>query len=55
VPPRNPAAIAWAIEEIVGGHFAYDAGEAALFAQRFSPQRIADEVVDYYEEVLART
>ncbi len=51
VPPRNSACLAWAIEEIIGGHFAYDAEAAAGFALRFSPDRIAGEVMDFYEEI----
>jgi glycosyltransferase involved in cell wall biosynthesis len=53
VPPRNAAAIAWAIEEIIDGHFAYDAVEAARFADRFSPDTVAAEVMEFYEEVVA--
>jgi glycosyltransferase involved in cell wall biosynthesis len=52
VPPRNAAAIAWAIEEIIGGHFAYDAPTAARFAGRFSPDTVAAEVMEFYEEVV---
>jgi glycosyltransferase involved in cell wall biosynthesis len=51
VPPRNVPAIAWAVAEILDGHFAHDPGEAARFARRFSPQRIATRVVEFYEEV----
>jgi glycosyltransferase involved in cell wall biosynthesis len=55
VPPRNVPAIAWAIEEIVGGHFIYDAGAAARFARRFTPQRIAADVMDFYQEIVGPT
>lgn len=51
VPPNNSATLAWAIDEIIGGHFAYDAAAAAAFARRFTPQRIAGEVMELYEEV----
>jgi len=53
VPPRNPATIAWAVEEIINGHFTYDARRAAKFALRFSPDTIAAEVMAFYEEVVA--
>jgi len=52
VPPRNTPTIAWAIEEIIGGRFIHDAGAAARFARRFTPQRIAAEVMDFYDEVV---
>jgi glycosyltransferase involved in cell wall biosynthesis len=54
VPPRNPAVIAWAIEEIVAGHFAYDAAAAARFAQQFSPRAVAEQVLAFYREVAGR-
>ena len=54
VPPRNAACLAWAIEEIIDGHFAYDAEASARFALRFSPDRIAAEVMEFYEEVVSR-
>ncbi len=41
VPPRNTASIAWAIEEIIGGHFAHNVEESMRFARQFSPDRIA--------------
>ncbi len=53
VPPRNAAAIAWAIEEIVDGHFVYDGTAAAHFAGRFSPNTVATEVMEFYEEIVA--
>lgn len=52
VPPGDSATLAWAIDEIIGGHFDYDAGAAARFARRFAPQRIAAEVMDFYEEIV---
>jgi glycosyltransferase involved in cell wall biosynthesis len=55
VPPRNVPAIAWAVEEIISGRFAYDAGAAARFAQRFTPLRIAAEVMEFYQEVVGLT
>ncbi len=50
VPPRNPTTLAWAIEEILNDHFDFDAGEATAFAERFFPDRIAAEVMEFYEE-----
>ena len=50
VPPRNAATISWAIDEILDGHFDFDAGEAARFAERFSSDRVAAEVMEFYEE-----
>lgn len=52
VPPRNPAALGWAIEEIAAGHFAHDAAAATRFARQFSPLRIAEQVLEFYEEVV---
>ena len=54
VPPRNPPCLAWAVEEIIGGHFAHDAGASSRFALRFSPDRVAAEVMDFYEEIVPR-
>ena len=50
VPPRNPTALAWAIEEILDDHFDFDAGEATRFAERFFPDRVAADVMEFYEE-----
>lgn len=50
VPPRNATTLAWAIEEILEDHFDFDAGEATRFAERFVPDRIAAEVMEFYEE-----
>lgn len=52
VPPRNAAAIAWAIEEIIDGHFVYDMAAAAGFAGRFSPDTVAAEVMEFYEDIV---
>jgi glycosyltransferase involved in cell wall biosynthesis len=52
VPPANPAALAWAIDEVLEQHFRVDAGRAAEWAGRFTPDRIAAEVLDFYEAVL---
>jgi len=52
VPPGDSATLAWAIDEIIGGHFNYDARAAARFAARFTPQRIAAEVMEFYEAIV---
>jgi len=52
VPPANPAALAWAIDEVLEQHFRIDAARAAEWAGRFTPDRIAAEVLDFYEAVL---
>jgi len=54
VPPRNPACLAWGIEEIIDGHFDHDADAASRFALRFSADRVAAEVMDFYEEIVSR-
>ena len=50
VPPRNPTMLAWAIEEILEDHFDFDAGAATRFAERFFPNRVAAEVMEFYED-----
>jgi glycosyltransferase involved in cell wall biosynthesis len=52
VPPSNPAALAWAIDEVLERHFRIDAARAAELAGRFTPDRIAAEVLEFYEAAL---
>jgi len=54
VPPRNTAALAWAIDEVLEGHFCPDAARQAEFASQFTPDRIAAQVLDFYEQLLNR-
>ena len=52
IPPRNTAALTWAIDEVIGGHFPADAARMSEFAGQFAPDRIAGEVLAFYEESL---
>ncbi len=49
IPPRNVATLSWAIEEIVDGHFKVDPEALRQFARQFTPERIAAQVMDFYE------
>ena len=53
IPPHNIAVLTWAIDEIIGGHFRADLARMSEFAGQFTPDRIAGEVLAFYEESLA--
>lgn len=53
VPPGNPPALAWALDEILGGHFHHDPDAARDFVARFTPRRIAAEVLEFYQDAVA--
>ncbi len=54
VPPRDPATLAATIDEVLGGRFAVDGAAQRAFVERFAPERIAAEVLRFYDESLRR-
>ena len=54
VPPNDPATLAATIDEVLAGRFATDPAAQRAFVERFSPERIASEVLRFYAESAAR-
>lgn len=54
VPPRDPPALATALNEILHGNWCRDDEQAAAFVRQFSPDRVAAQVVELYTEALTQ-
>lgn len=52
VPPRDPGELVSAITDVLSGHWRLDYLSATKFVGRFYPQKVAAEVVDFYQTVL---
>lgn len=54
VPPGDPATMAATIDEVLGARFTADVTAQRAFVERFSPERIAAEVLRFYAESVGR-
>ena len=53
VPPADARALARALRKVLDGSWQHRPAEAAQFARRYAPERIAAELIDLYETALA--
>ena len=52
VPPGEPAALAVALTNIVGGVWKADRNRLAAFVDPFRPEIVANQLVDLYRDVI---
>jgi glycosyltransferase involved in cell wall biosynthesis len=53
VPAGDPGALATALVDVVGGRFERDDQQTASFVHRFAPERVAADLVEMYEPLVA--
>ena len=52
VPPRDPAAMAAAIQDVFDGRWQYDRDRASTFVRQFRPDTVAAQVAEFYRSVV---